>query len=288
MKYTNLSLPSLFISTGLLMASVFSFPARTETIDCTAITTLPYTITTQGVYCLTGNLSTSIASGNAITINANNVTLDLNGWRLGGLAAGRMTDTYGVSAFARKNVTVKNGTTRGFRRGVSLGGVGPCDVPQGYLVEDIRAEQNTRVGIHVCGRGSIVRRNQVVEIGGDDTSQDDALGISIGGTGSQLTDNTIVTIMAAGSGFATGVYAAYFYGGFVKNNRITNVGTTGSGTTYGIWHVSGSNALFVGNMVTNTGDYGFSFNHPPTKYMNNLTSDVSTAYSGGTAVGTND
>jgi hypothetical protein len=31
-------------------------PAQAETVNCTAITTLPYTITTQGVYCLTGHL----------------------------------------------------------------------------------------------------------------------------------------------------------------------------------------------------------------------------------------
>ena len=78
MKYANHSLPRLIISTGLLMASVFP----------TAITSPPYVIATQGVYCLTGNLSTSITTGSAIEIQANNVTLDLNGFKLGELVAG--------------------------------------------------------------------------------------------------------------------------------------------------------------------------------------------------------
>ena len=39
--------------------------AWAETIDCTPITTLPYVITVQGIYCFTGDLATSMASGNA-------------------------------------------------------------------------------------------------------------------------------------------------------------------------------------------------------------------------------
>ena len=70
------------------MASVFPTSTQAETIDCTAITSPPYVIATQGVYCLTGNLSTSITTGSAIEIQANNVTLDLNGFKLGELVAG--------------------------------------------------------------------------------------------------------------------------------------------------------------------------------------------------------
>ena len=42
--------------------SVFS-PAHAETTNCTAITSLPAVITSQGVYCFTGNLSTSMTTG---------------------------------------------------------------------------------------------------------------------------------------------------------------------------------------------------------------------------------
>ena len=107
-----------------LLAGVASAPiAQGETVDCTPITTLPATISTQGIYCLTGNLAapSTFGSGHAITIDANNVTLDLNGWKLGGQAAGAGTLAIGIYSLAN-NVTVKNGIVRGFYYGVLLGG----------------------------------------------------------------------------------------------------------------------------------------------------------------------
>ena len=66
-------------------------PARAETVNCTPITALPAVITHPGVYCFTGDLITSMPSGSAIDIQANNVVLDLNGFKLGGLGAGTGT-----------------------------------------------------------------------------------------------------------------------------------------------------------------------------------------------------
>jgi hypothetical protein len=93
-----------------------------ETEDCTNITTLPLTITVQGVYCLKQDLATNIASGNAITIATNNVTIDFNGFKLGGLAAGPNTQANGVAAENRQNITLRNGNIRGFRSGVRING----------------------------------------------------------------------------------------------------------------------------------------------------------------------
>ena len=63
-------------------------PARAETVNCAAITALPAVITVPGVYCLTGDLSTAMTSGNAIEIQANFAVLDMNGFKLDGHAAG--------------------------------------------------------------------------------------------------------------------------------------------------------------------------------------------------------
>ena len=41
-------------------------PAVAETTNCTAITSVPYTITVQGVYCFTDNISAAIDGGSAI------------------------------------------------------------------------------------------------------------------------------------------------------------------------------------------------------------------------------
>src|SRR5262245_2921543 len=81
-------------------------PVDAETINCTPITSLPAVITVQGIYCLTGNLNTAMTSGNAIDIQTNNVILDLNGYKLGGLAAGLGTQTNGIHALNCKNLTL--------------------------------------------------------------------------------------------------------------------------------------------------------------------------------------
>src|SRR5262245_9719378 len=109
--------------------------AWAETIQCTAIASLPYTISVQGVYCLAGDLSTGMTSGSAIVIATNNVVLDLNGHRIGGLAAGPGTQATGIYANDRQNITIRNGTIRGFYNGIYLGGgLGS----QGHLIEEVR------------------------------------------------------------------------------------------------------------------------------------------------------
>ena len=109
----------------LLAACAASAPARAETVNCTPIASLPATLSSQGVYCLKQDLSTAIASGNAITVAVNNVTIDCNGYKLGGLAAGITTRAYGIRADGRVNTVVRNCNVRGFFAGMWMqGGAG--------------------------------------------------------------------------------------------------------------------------------------------------------------------
>src|ERR1700739_3514221 len=62
---------------------------------------IPYTITAPGVYCLTQKISTNLVgtvggTTAAITVNANNVVIDLNGFAIGNLAAGPSTQAFGI------------------------------------------------------------------------------------------------------------------------------------------------------------------------------------------------
>jgi hypothetical protein len=76
----------------------------------TPISALPFTISAAGSYYLTGNLN--VATGTAITITADDVTLDLNGFTIASTAS--PATGLGVSINGvRKNVTVKNGHIRG-------------------------------------------------------------------------------------------------------------------------------------------------------------------------------
>ena len=79
----------------------------------TKITSLPYTIWTPGYYYFTGNLSRG--SGPGITINADNVTLDLMGFALIGPAD---NNGFGIIWGTQNNIEVRNGTLTGWSIGV--------------------------------------------------------------------------------------------------------------------------------------------------------------------------
>jgi hypothetical protein len=82
----------------------------------TAITSVPFTISASGSYYLTNNLSCSF--GTAISINADNVVVDLGGFTLTGTGAG-----YGLYSTDRTNVEIRNGTLLNFStNGVHSGG----------------------------------------------------------------------------------------------------------------------------------------------------------------------
>ncbi len=119
----------------------------------TPIATLPYTIGDSGAYYLTRNLTA--LSGNGITINADNVTLDLMGFALRGPVGG-----YGVydGGAAWSNVVVRNGSLRNWNIAIYL------EIAQRSSLDDLRVT-NSGKGI-VIGTGGrlsrlLVRANSV-------------------------------------------------------------------------------------------------------------------------------
>src|SRR6185369_2787721 len=86
----------LLVMLGLLLGTPRAASAAESYDNCTGfITTLPAVITTQGTWCLKQDLATAITSGNAITINTGNVTIDCNDFKLGGMSAGLATQAIG-------------------------------------------------------------------------------------------------------------------------------------------------------------------------------------------------
>jgi hypothetical protein len=111
---------------GVLGLVLFGFQGAALAADadsCTAITAVPFTISKAGNYCLTVDIATpsTFTSGDAITINSDNVIIDLDGHNLGNLPAGTGTTAIGISALDHNNITIFNGTVRGFNRGIRLG-----------------------------------------------------------------------------------------------------------------------------------------------------------------------
>jgi hypothetical protein len=85
-------------------------------VGATAITSVPFTISTSGNYYLASNITTSAFSGAAITIAASEVVLDLNGRTLANSTSTNFA--YGVFVFNQVDVTVQNGDIDGFYFGV--------------------------------------------------------------------------------------------------------------------------------------------------------------------------
>lgn len=196
--------------------------------SCTGfIESLPATITTQGTWCLRKNLSTSITSGNAITIAANNVTLDCNDFKVGGLGGGSESKTNGIYADDQANVTVRQCTVRGFYRGVFL------NKGFGHLIEGNRVDNNLYIGIASGGSnaaetGSVIRNNQVLDTGGGSIS---ARGIAA--TDYLIENNLVHGVFAAGTSPHT-IGISLSKRGIVRGNQVRIANSLASGNAIGI------------------------------------------------------
>jgi hypothetical protein len=223
--------------------------------NCTGvIASLPAVIGTQGTWCVKQNLSTAVTSGNAITINISNVTIDCNDFKVDGLGAGATTATNGIYSNNLRNIIVRNCDIRGFYRGVRLAGTGG-----GHLIEDNRLEDNTYIGLNLLGNGSIVRRNRVFDTGGSTLS---ATAYGIHATNSiDVLDNTISGVLARtnGNGSAYGVYTASNPNGSISNNRIRGLLKDGTGQARGISNDSNDRISMLNNDlvgISGTGTLG--------------------------------
>lgn len=220
--------PTAFPAAGLLLLAILSFPAdaRAETLNCTQIPSLPTTISTPGVYCLRGDLA-SAASGPLVSILASGVTIDCNGYKIGGLAAGTAAANSAIEGFGVDDVVVRNCAIRGFRSGILLAGAG--NLIEGNRIEAVRA-----TGIRIQGYYSTIRDNRIFDTGIQDGTFTPKAIAAIGPN--YILDNTIDTVVSAtGTNYsAYGINLDEGPGSAVVGNRIRGIVADGSGSSYGI------------------------------------------------------
>lgn len=276
-------------ATGMMIATMLGLgwqPALTASAassfdNCTGfIDSVPAAITTQGTWCLRGDLSTGISTGIAINIKANNVTLDCNNYKLGGLAAGLGTSTAGILASNRQNVTVRNCNVRGFNHGIYLVGSGS----RGHIVEDNNANLNTHMGLRADGAGSVIRRNVVLDTGG--SSIDPAVYGIMAGYSTDILDNTVSGLRAGVAGVDAVVIGIYTFSnleGSVSHNRIRGISQQGSESTLGIYNKDSQRLTLVGNQVTgdaSAGSTGISCTNTDGRAKDNIISGFAQLLSG--------
>ena len=116
-----------------------------------AISSLPYTITDPGSYYVTDNL-TCPANFHGITINADDVSIDLMGHTLTGQGAG--TSIYnGIYTSSHKNIEIRNGAIQDFYQGIWIN----SSTSHACRIMDIRSSSNTGAGILIGGTGVVIK-----------------------------------------------------------------------------------------------------------------------------------
>jgi hypothetical protein len=262
------ALPFVLILTSIpLSGALAAGPTGWGGGSCREVTGFPANLSAPGVYCLSFKyIDFPLTSGALITISADNVVLDLNGATLDGTPKASAF-SWGVRAYGHSNITVRNGTIRGFNYGISLtaplGYVTRVRPSHSFLVENVRFIENRTAGIEVIGYDSVIRGNYVTHTGGsaDPGLSGYAWGIIAAGDGLRIVDNDVTH---------------------------THVNTAHSGgQTTAIFLSGGGNAAVVNNRITeaNFGIYSGGLNWG--KYRDNITVNVVTPYTGGTDIGNN-
>jgi len=268
-------------SFGLLFTLLLaSGVAHAEVTNCTVIANLPYTISVKGIYCLTQSFSTS--ANDAITVNADDVVIELNGHTLEG-TLGPSGWARGIVAASRKNVTVRNGVIRGFRQGIVLYSNWPFTASHGYLVENIHADRNFKSGIVVIASHSSIRNNRVTLTGGSTTDTGSVLAVRLTGYGGYVGNNTVIETVDAAALGVIGLYMEYGKGSVIENNVFSNSALS-SLPSFAIQPTNNSDGVtVVGNRVANFRT-GLDMQSGGL-YMNNTVGGAVTPFSGGTAAG---
>src|SRR5688572_10438880 len=150
---------NLFLATALLPYTIFaqgsltpsgppapSMKTLAQIEPRTPIPSLPFTINQSGSYYVTTNL-TGLSGQSGIIVQARNVTIDLNGFELVGVA-GASSGIFAAPLLT--NLVVRNGTVRNW----PVHGVGAASVAQGRY-EGLRLLHNASSGIS-AGAGSII------------------------------------------------------------------------------------------------------------------------------------
>jgi hypothetical protein len=246
------------------------------------ITSVPVTISAPGVYCVTQKISSNLASGAAITINANSVLLDLNDFAIGNLPAGAATTAVGIYSVDHQNIHIRNGVLRGFWAGVALLNgteVGLLtELSSGHIVEGIVSDTSYLIGIVVQGPYATIKNNKIMNTIGSNAvnsavlgARDNASGIVVGGGAGIIVSgnevfNTDCTNGCDTNSNVTGIDVNPSIGPVIEDNILINQSLSTASSSgsqaihFGSQNSTGStpNAFVVRNLMTNWTD-GISF-----------------------------
>ena len=181
---------------------------------------IPKTISEPGSYYLTEDVN---SSGTAITVNVDDVTIDLMGYAIKGPDSGT---NYGIYMDGGSNVEIRNGTVRDFKTGICTSDTS-C---QFNRVIRVRSVSNAENGILCIGSGNLIKDCTVSDNG--ILATHDVYGI-LAGCGSTVTGNTAHhNGTSVSMGYVHGIYA--YIGSTVTGNTAYDNGDSADHNAYGI------------------------------------------------------
>jgi parallel beta-helix repeat protein len=226
----------------------------------TVITSLPYTISSAGTYLLNQTLYYPSGSGNAITVAASNVTLNLNGYGIINTANQTTTTATCVSASNFENISIENGEIFGFQNGIHL--LGPStglNFNTGHIVQGLRLAYCTFRGIFLENSSNCLVQNCLLS--------------SIGTTGGGVHVGLGYGIVVFSLGGGTRVYRC----------QVLNATETGF---VGVITGGSQGSYFEQNLATHC-NFGFAFGDAAEAYRDNASFGSTTAFSSGNDFGGN-
>jgi hypothetical protein len=273
-------LPLLALVTAVLLLPA---EALADSSHCTAtITSVPTTLSSAGLYCMNQDFSYA-AAGPAITIAADNVTVDLNGHTLKATRSpGDAEASFdGVAVSGHKYFSIIDGTISGFTIAVFVSDTSKA-VAEGGLIANLQIVKSPNPMGIFCN-GCVVRNNIVTDTHPlSSQNTDSAVAILVDGTGNQVTGNHVFEL-ANGSAATFGGAGIELDGSnsTASNNYVANTTFSTTSVLYGV-HTTGTNMLVTDNQVQNI-PYCYWLEATTTKYRNNLSSGCGEAFGGSAA-----
>lgn len=252
---------------------------------CTPILVAPFSISSPGRYCVEANLQLPVET-TAIGIASNDVALDLQDHVIATPMDAAQNSSAGVLAQGRSNVTVRNGSVRGFDYGIRLDG--PFSAPARYVVRNVSV-QGTATGIYVSGAGSTVEGCRVTRTQARMSlllSPYGGTALEVFGMGASVADNDLIETYGLASQSGHAINLGNAPASSVRRNRITNADVFDA-NTYGVRIDVSEGVAVLKNAISGTGS-GIHFGAGSTgTYRGNTTVGVMNPYTGGVDAGGN-
>gem|GEM_PF-1621721 len=149
------------VSTNSCIQNVIILPLSTggSGDNRIVINSLPFNIESPGSYVFDSNLvHNNPVNGSCITVNSDNVTIDMNGYSLIGPGQTAGCDCDGISTGGRSNVRIKNGNIQNF---AGYGIYDPALTAQGVYIQNVGVNTNGKNGIFLNGKGHTVTNSTI-------------------------------------------------------------------------------------------------------------------------------